>query len=149
VHADFSIAKTQNAQVERQGMMAGNDSAVGVAVRQFFRPSVLALLALAVVFGGFSYGYKLAQYMQHSEVTRATLTRAWLEDRSASVAVVSHAQADPGKLLGLALVAAALLRMAHRTPDIFFDEAAPTREAFHSSSLIPFRAPPISNPSLA
>jgi hypothetical protein len=142
-------ANRGNAQVERQAMMAGNDPAVGIALRQFFRPYVLAFVALAVAFGGFSYGYKLAQYLQHPEVTRATLTRAWLEDRSASVAVVSHAHADPGKLLGLALVAAALLRMAHRTPDIFFDEAAPAREAFYSSSLIPFRAPPISNPSLA
>lgn len=149
MHVDFSIADTRSAQVERRGAVAGRGSEVDTAVRQFFRPYVLAFLSLAFLFGGFSYGYKLAQYLQHSELTRASLTRAYLDNRNDSAGVVSHAQAPEGKLLALALVAAATMRIAQRTPDLILEESAPAREAFLFSSLIPFRAPPITNPSLA
>lgn len=149
MHVDFSIADTRSAQVERRGAVAGRGSEVDTAVRQFFRPYVLAFLSLAFLFGGFIYGYKLAQYLQHSELTRASLTRAYLDNRNDSAGVVSHAQAPEGKLLALALVAAATMRIAQRTPDLILEESAPAREAFLFSSLIPFRAPPITNPSLA
>lgn len=147
MNVDFSIAKTRDAQMVRGG------SEMDVAVRQFFRPYVLAFLSLAVVFGGSSYGYKLSQYFEHSEVTRASLNRAWVDHRNDSSAIVSHGpeQVSPAKLLGLVLfsVAAVSLRVSRRTPDLVLDEPAPVREAFLFSSLIPFRAPPITNPSLA
>lgn len=151
MHDVIAIANCRNARVGRQELMAKSGSELDLAVRQFFQPYVLAFLALAVVFGGFSYGYKLSQYFQHSEVTRASLTRAWVDHRNGSLAIVSHDDAQAGKLLGLALIAttALALRVAHRTPDLVLDEAAPVREAYLFSSLIPFRAPPSTNPSLA
>ena len=155
MHVDFSIAKTRNAQpdpqVDRRDPMVKSTSDFEVAVRQFFRPNVLAFLALALVYAGFIYGYKLSQYLEHPEVTRASLTRAWVDHRNGSIAVVSHEQVRPAKLLGLALITttALALRVAHRTPDLVLDEPAPAREAFLFSSLIPFRAPPSTNPSLA
>lgn len=152
---NFFIAKIRsgqpNAQVDGRVPLVKGASEVDIAVRQFFRPYVLAFLALAVAFGGWSYGYKLSQYFQHSEVTRASLTRAWVDHRNDSIAVVSHEEVKPGKLIGLALVlvTVASLRVAHRVPDLILNEPAPAREAFLFSSLIPFRAPPITNPSLA
>lgn len=156
---EFSIAKFRNgdanAKVEQRNQMVGPVSDVGVAFRQFFRPQVLALLALAVIWAGFVYGYKLSQYQQHPEVSRASLTRAWVDHRNDSLTVVSselvRPQVRPSKSLGLALFSAAAptLRIAHRSPDLVFDEPAPVREACLFSSLIPFRAPPFTNPSLA
>ena len=147
--ANFSIADTRNAQFERQGTMAGSCSEVDVAVRQFFRPYVLTFIALAVAFGGSTYGYALCRYLSHSEVTRASLTRAWVDHRDQAPVSVSHEQIPPLKLLRLAVVTTAVLRTAHRSPEVILDEPAPAREAFLFSSLIPFRAPPTTHSSLA
>jgi hypothetical protein len=129
--------------------MVNRASELGVAMRQFFRPQVLTLLALAIVYAGFIYGYKLSQYQQHPEVTRASLTRAWVDHRNDSIAIVPQQQVRPAKLLALVLVTTAALRVARRTPELVLDKPAPAREAFLFSSLIPFRAPPSANPSLA
>lgn len=129
--------------------MVRRASETEVAIRQFLRPRVLILLSLAVIYAGFIYGYKLSQYQQHPEVTRASLTRAWVDHRNDSIAAVSRQQVLPAKLLGLVLVTTAALRIAHRTPDLILDESAPARKAFLFSSLIPLRAPPSTNPFLA
>lgn len=151
MQAGFSIAEARNGQpqVDRQGAMAGRTSDLEVAIRQFFRPRVLILLSLAFMWAGFIYGYKLSQYRHHPEFSKASLARAWVDHRNGSIAAVSHQQIRPAKLLALVRVTAAALRIAHRTPDLVLDERAPVREAFLFSSLIPFRAPPSTNPSLA
>ena len=122
-----------------------------VAVHQFLRPRVLLLFSLAIIWAGFIYGYKLSQYRPHPEVTRVSLARAWVDHRNDSIGIVPHQQTRPTRLLSLALIttAALALQVAHRTPDLILDEPAPVREAFLFSSLIPFRAPPSTNPSRA
>jgi hypothetical protein len=153
VHAGFSIAKTRNGQpetqVDRQRVMAGRTGKFEVAVRQFFQPRVLFLLSLAIIWAGFIYGYKLSQYQQHPEVTKASLARAWVDHRNDSIGSVPHQQIRPAKLLSLVLVTSAALRISHRAPDFVLDQPAPAREAFLFSSLIPFRAPPSTTPSQA
>lgn len=149
MHVDFPIAKAQNVQVERLESTVDNGSEVDVAVRQFFRPYVLTLLALAVAFGGWSYGYALCRYLSHSEVTRASLTRAWVEHREGLSVVDSHQLIPPPRLVELALACGLDLHVAHRTPELVLDQPAPARAAYLFSSLIPFRAPPSTNPSLA
>jgi len=155
VHAGFSIAKNRYGQpelpVDRTEAMAHRVSDFNVAVRQFFRPQVLFLLSLAIIWAGFIYGYKLSQYQPHPEVTKASLARAWVDHRNDSIGIVPHQQIRPARLLSLAVIAttALALRVAHRAPDLILDQPAPAREAFLFSSLIPFRAPPSTNPSLA
>ena len=132
--------------------MVTGTSEVDIAVRQFFRPRVLILLSLAVMYAGFIYSYKLSQYQQHPELSRASLTRAWVDHRNDSIATVSHQRvtpAGPDRLLALAVIAIAALRIAPRSPDLVLEHPAPVREAFLFSSLIPFRAPPSTHPSLA
>lgn len=147
MHDLSSITTTSEAQAERR-QLADSGSEVPVAVRQFFRPYVLAFLSLAVIVGGWSYGYKLSQYLQHPEVSRASVTRILVEHRNDSVVVSSDHRIPPGKLQGLALLTDAAPRVSHHQRDLILSESAPAREAFIFSSLIPFRAPPI-NPSLA
>ena len=152
MHVHLSIAKTRVDQpirpVDQRSLVARRVSDLDVAVRQFFRPQVLMLLTLAIIWAGFIYGYKLSQYQRHPEVTKASLARAWVDHRHDSIGTVTRQQIRPAKLLALVLVTTAALRMARRTPDLILDEPAFAREAFLFSSLIPFRAPP-SHPSLA
>jgi hypothetical protein len=148
VHDVSSIAISPNVQVERRDRMI-EDSKVDFALREFFRPYVLAFVALAIAFTGFSYGYKLSQYLHHHEVTRASLTRAWPDQRNDSISSTSHHQLRPVRLIGLDTVAPQALRVSRRSPSFILDAPAPVREAFLFSSLIPFRAPPSTNPSLA
>jgi hypothetical protein len=129
--------------------MARQAGSFEVAVRQFFQPRVLSLLSLAVIWAAFIYGYKLSQYQQHPEVTKASLARAWVDHRNDSIGSVPNQQIRPAKLLALVLVTTAALRISHRVPDLVLDEPAPVREAFLFSSLIPFRAPPSTTPSQA
>lgn len=149
VHDVSFIATSCNAPVERQEAMVENNSQVEFAVRQFFRPYVLLFLSLAVAFAGWSYGYKLSQYLHTSEVTRASLTRAWPDQRNDSISVISHHQLQPVKRIGLQLFAPPALRIARRSPDEVLVSVAAVHEAFRFSSLLPFRAPPIADPSLA
>lgn len=135
--------------MERQELMGAGGSEVDLAVRQFFRPYVLAFLSLAVIFGGWSYGYKLSQYLEHPEVTRASLTRAWIDHREDSFVAVSNQRVFPHKTLEVGPFGSAALRISERTPDLPVEELAPAREALLCFSLVPFRAPPAINPSLA
>ncbi len=86
MHDELPIATRTEAQVERRKLMVARDSEVDVAVRQFFRPYVLVFLALAMAVGGNGYGNKLAQYFHHSEVSKASATRMWVDHRDDSSA---------------------------------------------------------------
>ena len=122
---------------------------VDFAVRQFFRPTVLMFVALAVAFAGWSYGYKLSQYLHHPEINRASLTRAWVDQRNDSVSVQASHQVDPVESADLDLFAPSALNVARRSPDLVLESPTPVREAFLFSALIPFRAPPSHRSSLA
>ncbi len=90
-----SIAARPEAQVKRQELVAAHDGGESVAVRQFFRPYVLAFLALAIAVGGNGYGYKLAQYFQHSEASKASATRMWVDHRDDSSITVRNSTHEP------------------------------------------------------
>ena len=147
VYDELPIAATSKAQVERQKRMTARQCGIDVAVRQFFRAPVLAFLALALVVGGNGYGHKLSNYFEHSEVSRASATRMWVDHRDDSSVTVSHHQTRPQRISAFEL----FLIFAPQVPRLARDHALttppPQRAAFVISSHIPFRAPP-STPSL-
>ncbi|MGA7242922.1 MAG: hypothetical protein WBX19_07055 [Terracidiphilus sp.] len=150
MHDEQSIAARPVAQVKRPELATAHDSGVNVAVRQFFRPYVLAFLALAIAVGGNGYGYKLAQYLQHSEASKASATRMWVDHRDDSSSATSQQHTRPQRVSAFELF---VLSGQHQFPRLSRDHAlttpAPARAAFIISSHIPFRAPPALNSSLA
>ena len=150
MHDDLPIAARPEAQVKRPKAPVVRDSEMDVAVRQFFRPYVLAFLALAIAVGGWGYGYKLSQYMQHSEVSRASATRMWVDHRDDSSATAPQHHTRPQRISGFELFALfAPLQLQRLSRDHAFTTPAPARVPFILFSLIPFRAPPSLNSSLA
>ena len=98
MHDEFPIAARPEAQDERPKLMIVRGSKTDIAVRQFFRPYVLAFLALAIAVGANGYGYKLAQYFHHSEVSKASATRMWVDHRDDSSVTVAHQQTRPQRI---------------------------------------------------
>ena len=149
MHDELPIAIRTEAQVEREKPMFARDWEVDVAVRQFLRPYVLVFLALAMAVGANGYGNKLAQYFQHSEVSKASATRMWVDHRDDSSLTVSHQRQRSRQISALEL----FLVFAPQVPRLSRDHAlttpAPARAAFVVSSHIPFRAPPAIQSSLA
>src|ERR1700739_2512103 len=148
MHDEFPIATESKVQIQRPSEVIARDSGMPVAVRQFFQPYVLAFVALAIAVGGWGYGYKLSQYLQHPDVSRASVTRMWVDHRNGSVAVpVQHTR--PERISGLALFALAAPQLPRLSRDHVFTTPAPVRVAFIISSHLPFRGPPSLHPSLA
>jgi len=145
-----SIARTYyEAPLRRADSLMVGNAKVDAAVREFFRPYVLAFLALAVAVGGGSYGYKLTQYLQHSEVLRASYSRVWVDHRDDSQISTPEHHVLPDNLLALELHVSPVPRDSRPTHELVIVESAPSNEAFIFSALIPLRAPPVTNPSLA
>jgi hypothetical protein len=149
VYDEFPIAARREAQIERPSGMIAHDSEMQIAVRQFFQPYVLALVALSIAVGGWSYGYKLSQYLQHPEVTRASVTRMWVDHRDQSVAVPAQLNTKPQRISGFALFALSSPQLPRPSRDHAVTTPAPARVTLIIASHIPFRAPPSLNPSLA
>jgi len=148
VHEKLPFAAISKAQVERQKPMAPG-SKVNVAVRQFFRPYVLAFLALALVVGGNGYGHKLSHYFQHSDVSKASATRMWVDHRDDSSVTVSHHQTRPQRISAFELFLIFAPQVPRLSRDHTLTTPAPPRAAFVISSHIPFRAPPSTQSLLA
>jgi len=149
VYGELPIAARPEAQDERQKLTIVHGSKVDIAVRQFFRPYVLAFLALAIAVGGNGYGYKLAQYFHHSEVSKASATRMWVDHRDDSSITVSHQQTHPQRISAFELFLVFAPQVPRLTRDHALTTPAPARAAFIISSHIPFRAPPSTQSSLA
>ena len=149
MHDEFSIATGREAQIQRSASIIARDSGMPVAVRQFFQPYVLAFVALAIAVGGWGYGYKLSQYLQHPDVSRASVTRMWVDHRNGSVAIPAQRHTRPERISGLALFALSAPQLPRLSRDHVFTTPAPARVAFIISSHLPFRGPPSLNPSLA
>ena len=141
LHGDFSIATKPGAHVQCPPPPLAPRSAVEVAIRQFFRPYVLAFLALALAVGGNGYGYKLAHYFHHSEVSKASATRMWVDHRDDSSITVAH-QTRPQRISAFELSLVFAPQIPRLTRDHALTTPAPARAAFVISSHIPFRAPP-------
>lgn len=146
---EFLIAGKPETYVERQKAIGARDSKMNVAVRQFFRPYVLAFLALAIAVGGNGYGYKLAQYFHHSEVSKASATRMWVDHRDDSSIAVAHQQTQPQRIFALELFLIFDPQVPRLSRDHTVTTPAPMRVAAVISLHIPFRAPPSIQSSLA
>lgn len=149
MHDEFPIAARPEAQDERPKLMIVRGSKTDIAVRQFFRPYVLAFLALAIAVGANGYGYKLAQYFHHSEVSKASATRMWVDHRDDSSVTVAHQQTRPQRISAFELFLVFAPQVPRLTRDHALTTPAPARAAFVVSSHIPFRAPPSIQSSLA
>jgi hypothetical protein len=136
LHGNLPITASANAKDQRRSAIPS------MAVRQFFRPCVLAVLALAVVVGGGGYGYKLSQYRHLSRVTRPSATRMWVEHRDDSFGAPLHHQHQPRRLLSSQFFALIVpqLPLLSRHPV----SAAPVQSRILTfvSPLHPLRAPP-------
>ena len=149
MHDEFPIATGRNAQTQRMVSAMQRELGIPAAVRQFFEPCVLAFLALALAIGANGYGYKLSQYFQHAQVSRASGTRMWVEHRDDSSNAVAHLQTKPQRISAFALFASSALQLPRLSRDHAVTIPAPARITFIISSHIPFRAPPALDPSLA
>ncbi|HMG86484.1 MAG TPA: hypothetical protein VK574_12090 [Terracidiphilus sp.] len=149
MHDELPIAAGPEAQDQRQKLMVARESKMDAAVRQFFRPYVLAFLALAIAVGGNGYGYKLAQYFHHPEVSKASATRMWVDHRDDSSITVSHQQTRPQRISSFELFLVFAPQIPRLTRDHALTTPAPARAAFVISSHIPFRAPPQIQSSMA
>ncbi len=110
---------------------------------QLFKPGVLPVLALALIVGGWSYGYKLSHYLPNSGLTKASTTRMWLDQRQSSIAApVSHHQ-SPQKLLAVALCLFAVPPLPHFAREHNLAEPLQPHAVEFVSTLHPLRAPPI------
>ncbi len=149
VHDRFAIVDRPETRVGRHYPMFTRGSKTDVAIRQFFRPYVLAFLALAIAVGGNGYGYKLAQYLRHSEVSKASATRMWVDHRDDSSLTNAHQQQRPRQISALELFLVFAPQVPRLTRDHALTTPAPARAAFVISSHIPFRAPPSSRSFMA
>lgn len=119
-------------------------SALRLAVLHFLEPGVLPVLALALIVGGWSYGYKLSHYLHNPGVTKASATRMWLDQRHASVAAPVPDHQLPQKFLTLALCVFAVPALPHVSREQIVAELPQSHAAEFVSPLHPLRAPPIS-----
>jgi hypothetical protein len=145
LHDDLPIAVAPAAKDRRDVAVTWS-----MAVRQFFRPWVLAFLALALVVGGWGYGYKLSQYLHHSDVSKASATRMWVDHRDDSFEVrAHHQQHNPHKFRSSQFSGAGLPRLPHLSRELVFAAPIQSRILTFVSPLHPLRAPPTSISSLA
>jgi hypothetical protein len=139
------IADTQNAS---QSRTAAELSALKRAILQFFEPGVLPVLALALFVGGWSYGKKLSHYLHNTDVTKASTTRMWLDQRNdATIAPVAQHQVQH-KFLSPHLCVFAVPHLKHLSREQVIAEPAQSHTIEIVSPLHPLRAPP-SSPSQA
>ncbi|MGC1424040.1 MAG: hypothetical protein WA354_08940 [Terracidiphilus sp.] len=146
---EFPIATGQKAQIQPLGQTSGRELGLPVPVRQFFRPCVLAFLALAIAIGANGYGHKLSQYFNQTQISKASGTRMWVEHRDDFSSTVAQPKTRPQRISGFALLALSTPRLARLSRDHAVINPAPARITFIISSHIPFRAPPSLHPSLA
>lgn len=120
-------------------------SALKLAILQFLQPRVLPVLALALLAGGWSYGLKLSHYFHHTDVTKASTTRMWLDHRNDVTVAQSPERQVEHKFLGPQLCVLAVPHLQHfsRLQLVPVPVAALTIEFV--SPLHPLRAPPLSS----
>lgn len=142
MHDRLAIVDSLETRVARHNPMFTPGSNTNLAIRQLFRPYVLAFLALAIAVGGNGYGYKLAQYLRHSEVSKALATRMWVDHRDDSSIKNENPHQRPQQIAALDLFLVSAPQVPCLTRDHTLTTPAPARAAFVISSHIPFRAPP-------
>ena len=142
--ATFPNAKAGSAEASGERL-----SRRRMAVRQFFRPGVLAFLSLALAVGGWAYGNKLSHYFHLFSVAKASSPRIWVDHRDDGPGAQVHQADDAHKLVAAVVLAISVPQNPQFTAWFILATPHPARVAFPSSSLVPFRAPPSLNSSLA
>ena len=137
MHDESPIAIALNAEERRGGAMVWSP-----AVRQFFRPCVLAFFALAVAVGSWGYGYKLLRYLAHSDVSRASTTRMWVEHRDDASELRAHQPHSPHKLQSPRFSGVVAPQIPHLSREVVLAEPKQSRILTFVSPLHPLRAPP-------
>jgi hypothetical protein len=149
LHVTSPIAVIPNTEHRRSAVLSAKLADFSVALLELFRPSVLSVLALILVVGGWTYGYRLSHYQHNPDVTKASTIRMWVDQRHDSVVLPAPQQIRPHALISLALCCLGVLRLPHLSKEEVF--AAPVQSAVATfvSPLHPLRAPPASLSSLA
>lgn len=139
----FPIAQAQDTTRSRSTVKLAS---LKLLVLHFLRPRVLPVLALALMAAGWSYGLKLSHYLRHTDVTKASSTRLWLDHRNeATVAADSRHQVQdkfhtpPLSGLGVRALPPTSWQQLLAVP-------APAPTADFVLPLHPLRAPPLSLP---
>ena len=137
------IAEPQNALRSRS---TANLAALKLATLRFLEPGVLPVLALALIVGGWSYGLKLSHYFHHTDVTKASTTRMWLDHRNDTKVAQAPERQVEHRFLSPQVCVLAVPQLPHFSRL----QLVPIPAAAHSvdfvSPLHPLRAPPISSP---
>ena len=141
----FPIADPTNSAPLRCRSERASLYALKSAILQFLQPGVLPVLALALVVGGWSYGLKLSHYFHHTDVTKASTTRMWLDHRNdGTIAPVLH-HYNPVKFLTPQISFVSVPPLPHFSRERIVAGPAPARIIEFVSPLHPLRAPPISS----
>ena len=139
----FPISDTPDVSSMRSRSERANRYALKSAILQFLQPGVLPVLALALIVGGWSYGLKLSHYFHHTDVTKASTTRMWLDHRNdGTIAPVLHHQ-KPVKFLAPQISFVSVAPLPHFSLERTVGEPAPRRIIEFVSPLHPLRAPPL------
>lgn len=141
----LSIADTPNAAAARSRPERATLYTLKSATLQFLQPGVLPVLALALIVGGWSYGLKLSHYFHHTDVTKASTTRMWLDHRNEATLAPAQIHQSPVKSLSQQLSVFAVPVLPHFTSQPLLDEPVSSRSFDFVSPLHPLRAPPISH----
>lgn len=137
MHGNLPIAIAQPATGRRSSVITP-----GTALRQFFRPCVLSVLALAVTVGGWGYGYKLSQYLHRSHLSTPSATRMWVEHRDDSFEAPDHHQHQLHKLLVSQFFRLSASQLPNFSHEPVFTHPLQSRVLTFVSPLHPLRAPP-------
>lgn len=142
MHETFPIANAQNARKARSG---SGIASLKLTPLRFLQPGVLPVIALALIVGCWSYGLKLSHYLHNSDVTRASTTRMWVDQRNDLIPVPVQHEQNPQESLAFQLCIFAVPCQPHLSDEWALAEPALSHVAEFVSPLHPLRAPPISS----
>jgi hypothetical protein len=112
---------------------------------RFLQPGVLPVLTLALIVGGWSYGLKLSHYLHNSDLTKASTTRMWVDQRNDLLPVPVQHEKAPQEFLSLQLCVLTAPSLPHLGDGWPVAEPAQSHTTEFVSPLHPLRAPPISS----
>jgi hypothetical protein len=136
------IANSQHAGPAGSGARL---SALELAILQFLQPGVFPVLALALIVGGWSYGLKLSHYFHHTDVTKASTTRMWLDHRNDATVTPDPQRHVEHKFLTPQLCVLSVPPLPRVSRQQIIVEPASVHNNGFASPLHPLRAPPISS----
>lgn len=110
---------------------------------RFLQPGVLPVLAMALIVGGWSYGLKLSHYLHNPDLTKASTTRMWVDQRNDLITVSVQREQNHQEFLAPQLWIMAVPSLPHFGNGWPVAEPAQSHTTEFVSPLHPLRAPPI------